>query len=139
MRRISFLIALLFVMIKVQSQSDFACITLSLNAQQAAWNRGSISDFMAAYWHSDSLQFIGSKGITYGWQKTFDNYLKSYDTKEKMGQLKFTLLEFKQFSPTAVFVIGKWQLEREKPVGGYFTLLWRKINGNWFIVCDHTS
>ncbi len=139
MRKISLLLVLFTTFMNAQTQGDRAAITQSLAEQQAAWNRGSIADFMKAYWQSDSLQFIGSKGITYGWQKTLDNYLKSYDTKEKMGQLNFTLLEFKQLSPTAVFVIGKWQLEREKPIGGHFTLLWRKINGNWFIVCDHTS
>lgn len=122
-----------------QVNADKAAITTSLTNQQAAWNKGSIAEFMTAYWHSDSLQFIGSKGITYGWQKTYENYLKSYNTAEKMGQLNFTILEMKQISATAVYVVGRWQLSREKPVGGHFTLLWRKIDGQWLIVSDHTS
>jgi ketosteroid isomerase-like protein len=37
-------------------------------------------------------------------------------------------------------VIGSWNLTRDKGnVGGYFSLLWRKINGKWKIVIDHTS
>jgi hypothetical protein len=36
--------------------------------------------------------FIGKSGITYGWQKTLDNYKKGYPDKEAMGKLHFTLL-----------------------------------------------
>ena len=39
-----------------------------MDVQQSLWNAGSIDDFMKLYWQSDSLEFIGSKGITYGWQ-----------------------------------------------------------------------
>ena len=56
-----------------------------------------------------------------------------------MGQLKFTILENKQLSENYIYIVGKWQLTKEKPVGGHFTLLWKKINGSWLIVSDHTS
>lgn len=115
--------------------------------QEAKWSEGDIRGFMEHYWKSDSLKFIGSKGITYGWQKTLDNYLKGYPNKEAMGVLTFEVLECTQLSPTAIYVIGKWNLKKDtsassvtgKPSGGHFTLLWKKINGNWVIVADHTS
>ena len=139
MRVLTVLLLCLVLELPAQSNADKMTITASLTAQQEAWNKGSIEEFMRAYWKSDSLQFIGSKGITYGWQKTLDNYLKSYDSSEKMGQLNFTILEMNQISETAVYVVGRWKLAREKPIGGHFTLLWRKINGQWLIVSDHTS
>lgn len=111
----------------------------NMKAQELAWNKGDIAGFMEYYWKSDSLKFIGSKGITYGWQKTYDNYIKGYPTKEAMGILKFTIKEITQLSKTSIYVIGQWNLEKEKPSGGYFTLLWKKINGQWVIVADHTS
>ncbi len=107
--------------------------------QQDSWNRGDVRGFMDYYWKSDSLKFIGSRGITYGWQKTLDNYLKAYPDKAAMGILKFTIVEASLLSDTAVYVIGKWELQKEKPVGGHFTLMWKKINGRWVIVSDHTS
>lgn len=110
-----------------------------MKAQELAWNKGDINGFMEYYWKSDSLKFIGSKGITYGWQKTYDNYIKGYPTKELMGILTFTIKEMTQLSKTSIYVIGQWQLSKEKPSGGYFTLLWKKINGLWVIVADHTS
>ena len=108
-------------------------------AQEQAWNNGNIPDFMKYYWNNDSLKFIGSKGITYGWQKTLENYLKSYPNKEAMGNLTFNIIEATQLSKTSIYVIGKWSLKKDKPAGGHFTLLWKKINSQWVIVADHTS
>lgn len=122
-----------------QTNSDIQTVLSSMNAQEQSWNKGDIPAFMQHYWKSDSLKFIGGKGITYGWQKTLDNYLKSYPDKVKMGILKFTIIETTQLSETSIYVIGKWELEKEKPAGGHFTLLWKKINGAWVIVSDHTS
>lgn len=110
-----------------------------MTIQEKFWNEGQIDGFMSMYWKNDSLEFIGSKGITYGWQNTLDNYKKSYPDKEAMGELKFTILSNKQLSKNYIYIIGKWQLTKEKPVGGHFTLLWKKINNNWFIISDHTS
>ena len=106
-------------------------IKLVMKFQESAWNRGDIPGFMKGYWNSDSLLFIGSKGPTYGYTKTLTNYLKSYPTAEKMGQLTFDF---------QAFVVGKWHLKRkEDDLEGHFTLLWKKIEGEWKIVVDHSS
>ncbi len=111
-----------------------------MKLQENAWNNFDIDGFMAHYWNSDSLMFIGSKGVTYGWKQTLANYKKNYNNKELMGVLTFTNLKFDVLSKNAVYVIGKWQINRkETQVGGHYTLLWKKINGKWVIVCDHTS
>lgn len=110
-----------------------------MKEQESSWNSGDIPAFMQHYWHNDSLMFIGSKSVTYGWQKTLDNYLKGYPDKAAMGTLKFTIVKSEQLSPESIYIIGKWELAREKPVGGHFTLLWKKITGKWVIVADHTS
>jgi hypothetical protein len=122
-----------------KSTVDVSSVINSMKIQENAWNNGNIKEFMNYYWKSDSLKFIGSKGIKYGWQQTLDNYLKSYPNKEAMGFLKFTIEESTQLSATSIYIIGKWELQKDKPVGGYFTLLWKKINGSWVIVSDHTS
>ncbi len=122
-----------------QYKGDLKTVSNIMSAQELAWNHADIRGFMDFYWKSDSLQFIGSKGITYGWQKTYDNYVKGYPDKEAMGTLKFTIKDMMQLSKTSIYVIGQWELTKEKPVGGYFTLLWKKINGQWVIVADHTS
>lgn len=121
------------------SQKEVKIVKENMKMQEEAWNKGDIKGFMEYYWKSDSLKFIGSKGITYGWQKTLDNYLKGYPTREAMGNLTFTIIEATPLSKTNIYVIGKWELKKEKPSGGHFTLLWRKIDKKWLIVSDHTS
>jgi hypothetical protein len=57
-----------------------------------------------------------------------------------MGKLRFEVLHVKRLSPDHFFVVGKWFLKRSAgDVGGHYTLLWKKINGAWVIVADHSS
>jgi hypothetical protein len=111
-----------------------------LALQDEEWNRGNIDGFMETYWKSDSLMFIGKSGITYGWQKTMDNYKKSYPDTAAMGKLRFDLIEFKPIGNNDCFVVGKWFLTRSiGNVNGVFTILLRKINNRWIIIADHSS
>ena len=123
-----------------RNRAEENAIRQVMNTQQEAWNRADIETFMEGYWKSDSLKFIGRNGITYGWQTTLDNYKKSYPTPDAMGKLTFTILTLDILSETSAFMIGRWHLKRanDEP-GGHFTLLWRKINGKWVIIADHTS
>ena len=115
-------------------------IQLVLHNQEKAWNDGDLEGFMKGYWKSDSLMFVGKSGITYGWQKTLDNYKKGYPDTAAMGKLHFDILDMKPVSEDNYFIIGKWHLIRSVGnIGGYFSLLFRKINGEWLIICDHTS
>lgn len=111
-----------------------------LAMQDAAWNKGNVEAFMQTYWNSDSLMFIGKNGVIYGWQQTLDNYKKSYPDTAAMGHLRFELVQLKELSSTAYFVVGKWFLTRTiGNLNGAFTLLLRKIKGKWLIVADHSS
>lgn len=112
-----------------------------LTRQNKNWNQGNISAFMEDYWKSDSLMFIGSKGVVYGWKATLDRYNKSYPDRATMGQLKFDIQKTDFHSKTTCWVLGKWHLTRPEKgdIGGYFTLILKKINGKWLIVSDHTS
>lgn len=115
-------------------------IKLVMKFQQSSWNRGDIPAYMKGYWNSDSLLFIGSKGPTYGYQKTLRNYLLSYPSSEKMGQLTFGFIKIEILSEQDAFVVGTWQLDRKEDVlKGHFSLLWKKIDGQWKIVADHSS
>ena len=111
-----------------------------LATQTAAWNRGEIDNFMNGYWENDSLMFIGKSGVTYGWTNTLNNYKKGYPDTAAMGKLVFTLIQVKKLSGKYYHVTGKWLLKRSiGDVGGHYTLLFKKINGRWVIVSDHSS
>jgi ketosteroid isomerase-like protein len=124
----------------VSFAQDKEAVIKVLTTQQDAWNRGDIDGFMQGYWKSDSLTFVNSTAPSYGWQTTLKHYKKSYPDKAAMGQLTFNILKVKVLDADNAFVLGGWRLKREKgALGGYFTLWFRKINGDWKIVCDHTS
>ena len=111
-----------------------------LAKQAEAWNRGDIGGFMEHYWKSDELTFSSGGETTRGWTRTKENYQRRYPTREQMGQLKFTQLEVTALGPAAALVLGRWRLERElAPVGGNFSLVMRRIDGQWLIIHDHTS
>jgi ketosteroid isomerase-like protein len=119
---------------------DARAIRKVMAAQTEAWNNGNIDEFMHGYWQNDSLKFIGKNGVTYGYTQTLANYKKNYNDTAKMGKLTFDILEVKRLSPEYYFVVGKWFLKRSVgDIGGTYTLLFRKINGKWVIVADHTS
>lgn len=131
---------LLTNIISFSQSKDETSIRQLLSDQTAAWNRGDIEGFMKGYWQNDSLMFIGKSGITYGWQKTLDNYKKGYPDTTAMGKLNFEILEIKRLSFQYFFITGKWHLQRTiGNLDGAFTLLFKKIKNNWVIIKDHSS
>ena len=136
-----FLLAIvLFASSTIGQSKDEIAVRNVLNQQTTAWNGGSIDNFMQGYWQSDSLMFIGKSGVTYGWQKTLDNYKKNYPDAAAMGKLGFTILQIKRLSVMYFFVVGKWHLARSiGDAGGCFTLIFKKIKNNWLIISDHSS
>jgi ketosteroid isomerase-like protein len=111
-----------------------------LQDQTAAWNNGDIDLFMKGYWKNDSLLFVGKNGPTYGYANTLNNYKKNYPNKDFMGKLQFTLLEVKPLAKQIWMVLGKWELIRNAGnISGHYTLIFKKINGEWVIIMDHSS
>jgi ketosteroid isomerase-like protein len=139
MKKLIFSCFLLLISYFSYAQDRQAIVKL-MTDQQTAWSNGDIEGFMQGYWKSDSLMFIGKRGPAYGWQTTLDNYKKTYPDKAAMGKLTFRIDKVEFLGKHDAFVMGAWSLAREKDnPGGYFTLWFRKIKGEWKIVCDHTS
>jgi len=124
-----------------QKSSDRQEIIKTMARQNENWNTGNIDAFMEDYWKSDSLMFIGKSGVIYGWKATLDRYHKTYPDLATMGKLKFDIQKIDFHSATTCWVLGKWHLTRPEKgdIGGFFTLVLKKINGKWLIVSDHTS
>ncbi len=115
-------------------------ILKSMLKSQDCWNAGDLEGFMHNYWHSDSLKFIGKNGITYGWDATLNRYKASYPDREKQGTLTFDFIHLEKISDDSWFQVGKYtQVRKKDTLSGHFSLLWKKINGQWRIVADHSS
>jgi ketosteroid isomerase-like protein len=131
---------LLITKMGYSQNQDETAIRNILQHQITHWNEGNIEQFMHGYWENDSLVFIGKKGPVYGYNKTLNNYKNGYPNKDYMGILSFDILSVKPLGKDYYFVIGKFHLDRK--VGeaeGHFTLLFRKIDGVWKIIADHSS
>ena len=84
--------------------------------------------------------FIVKNGVTYGYQNTLMNYKKNYGSAEAMGILSFDLVKVQHLSSDYYYVVGKWHLKRTiGDVGGHYDLLFRKVDGSWVIIADHSS
>ncbi len=111
-----------------------------LNKQVAAWNRGDTDAFLDGY-ASDTV-FVGER-MTRGIEDLKKRYSAQYPTRASMGKLSFYDLEIHPMGKDNAYVIGRWQLEREKEgggnVAGVYSLVFKRTAIGWKIVLDHTN
>ncbi len=136
-----FITCLNFTTFGQKQQRDIQQVRAILARQEKAWNQGQIDEFMVGYWPSDSLMYMGKSGIKYGYNTTLSNYKKNYPDRAAMGALTFNLKKVEPLSRKVIFVVGSWHLARPQigDIGGYFSLIFRKIHGQWYITSDHSS
>lgn len=131
---------LVLLVMYAQGQDGSTDIKKLLEQQTKSWNKGDVEGFMQTYWKSDSLLFIGKSGVTRGWNQTLANYKKAYPGKEAMGTLSFDIIKITLLTAADSFVVGKWTLTRTVgDLSGHYTLLLKKIKGQWKIIADHSS
>lgn len=136
---LTLLTTVIFLTASAQNKDEQTIRNL-LARQMSDWNKGNIAGFMKGYWNNDSLLFVGKNGPNYGYRTTLQNYLKSYPDTTAMGKLNFDILKVQALSPDCYFVLGKWMLKRTiGNLSGHYTLILRKIKGEWVIVSDHSS
>ncbi len=125
------------------SVTDATAIEAVLHRQQSAWNRGDIETFMAeGYWRSAELSFYSGGRVSKGFDSVLAGYIRRYrEGGAETGQLEFSELDIDVLSADAAVVRGHWDVDfaAKTDVGGLFTLIFRKTDGAWRIVHDHTS
>jgi len=136
--------SLLFIPLVTYSQnlssSDSLKIINVLETQKIAWNNNDIDEFMNGYFNSEKLVFSGKSGPVYGWKSTKERYLTKYNSKELMGNLKFDIDNIFLVKRGVAILLGKFYLKREiGDASGFFTLVFKKVKGKWYIISDHTS
>ena len=115
-----------------------------LEEQANCWNAGDLEGYMNGYWQSSRLSFNGAGSFQRGWDQVLDNYRSRYPDAAAMGHLKLNRLEVNELGEDAAYVLGRWYVRstdeyRPDDKGGTFTLVMRRIDGDWKIVHDHTS
>lgn len=119
---------------------EAATITALLKAQDAAWNAGDIDGFMHGYWPSPELRFASGGEVVYGFDATLARYKLRYPGREGMGTLTTSEYVIDILSGDAAIAHGRWNVETgEGQASGLYTLVLRKIDGQWLIVSDTTT
>tara|TARA_B100000945_G_scaffold295335_1_gene272742 strand:- start:1432 stop:1863 length:432 start_codon:yes stop_codon:yes gene_type:complete len=122
------------------AEKDSLKILNVLETQRQAWNNFDIDEFMQGYLKTDKLVFSGSNGPIYGWNFVKQRYLNTYSSNELMGYLDFEINDLFLITKKVALLLGKFNIKRDdENLSGYFTLVFKKIKGNWYIVSDHTS
>ncbi|MFN2384335.1 MAG: nuclear transport factor 2 family protein [Gemmatimonadota bacterium] len=117
-----------------------AAVVEVLDDQVAVWNRGDIEAFMQGYWESPELVFTSGGHVQRGWRTTLERYRATYgSSRESMGTLSFHHLEVHSLADDVAWALGRWALRGREDMGGVFTLVLRRIDGDWRIIHDHTS
>ena len=126
---------------KSRDSSEVRKIRAVLDRQVEAWNRRDLEHFMAGYLNSEDLTFFSGGSNVSGWQTTLDRYRSRYQSEgAEMGRLEFTDTQIEMLGPASAFVRGHWRLKMSSSEpGGLFTLIFRKLHGEWKIIHDHTS
>lgn len=112
----------------------------TLQQQIADWNRGDIDAFMRSYWKDPNVRFASGGDIKRGWAPVLEQYKLRYPDKSAMGKLTTAELDVTALSTDSALAFGRWIVTAEgQDVCGLFSLVWRRIDGSWVIVHDHTS
>lgn len=127
---------------------DAAAIRQVLGQQQAAWNRGDVTEFMRGYKDAPDTTFVGT-GVRKGYRAILDSYRKHYATKAQMGRLSFSAIDVRllpgaQGEVSYAIVTGRFHLDRSAhgeaaQDDGVFSLLWQRTPAGWKIILDHSS
>lgn len=113
------------------------------------WNRGNLDRFLAIYSDDPATSFTTDKGVARGKAGIRARYIAGY--AEQFGesaaarplQLSFTFEDFRTIGADHALLIARWKLvtngDEKGATTGMTSLLFRRENGGWRIVADHSS
>ena len=131
------LFASILMTAQTTKNNDKEAILSVLDQQEKAWNTYDLEGFMQGYWKSDSLQFFGSNGVTFGWNNTLERYKTVYPSKDYSGTLTFKIHQISRIEKKSYYVMGEYFLSRKVgDANGIFMIIFKKIDGEWKIIAD---
>lgn len=111
-----------------------------LERQIADWNRGDIDAFMTGYRQSDDVRFASGGDVKTGWATVLNDYKARYPDRGAMGYLRTVEQDITALGADSALVFGRWIVTAgESAYCGLYTLVLRRMDGQWVIVHDHTS
>lgn len=111
-------------------------VSVRLEQQRAAWNRGDLESFCADY--SDDCVFLSPTGLSRGRVEVLERYTRKYGAaKETMGTLSFEVVD-EEIGADMVALAMRWKLSwpHQTDAAGLTLIVWHKINNKWRLTQD---
>jgi ketosteroid isomerase-like protein len=125
------------------THSSSADVRAVLDAQQDAWNRGEVEQFLrAGYRASPELTFYSGGDVVRGFDEMLRRFLERYQSAGKeTGRLDFSDVEVVLLGTEHALARGRWlvDFQAQDDQAGLFTLVLERRPEGWRIVHDHTS
>lgn len=114
-------------------------VLATLNAQIAAWNEGNLNAFMDTYWNDNDLKLVSGTKVTKGWSSTMKQYRTRYTDESGLGRLSLEKTDAQMVTDDVAVVTGRFNHAGADSVSsGAFTLVFKRADGVWRIVHDHS-
>lgn len=112
-----------------------------LNESARAWNAGDLDGFVYWYRRGPETSFLGSSGLTHGWEAIRDRYAPGFEPGADRDSLRFEGLESRPLAPGLGLATARYVLYQADSVTatGVFTLILRDTPDGWRIIHDHSS
>ena len=116
-------------------------IQKELDAMLVAWNKDDLDAHIAPY--ADSATWTTATGLLRGRAAIRETLVRSFlRGSDLVGELSFGKAEFRRLGPDAMMTNGSFRvgnLPSGKSIDGQSTLIWKRIDGRWRILHDHSS
>jgi uncharacterized protein (TIGR02246 family) len=116
-------------------------VTKALLAQQAAWNKGDLTAYLAFY--KDTPETQATLGLPVrGIGNIRANYKAAFPTPATMGTLEESNVEVRPLGEAFALATGKYELQRDRKHGGKtegaFTDILEKTPDGWKLIFSET-
>lgn len=117
-------------------------VTKVVLAQEAAWNKGDLDQYLAHYKDAKDTEAI-LNGPVRGLGNIQAAFHTSFPNRDAMGQLEQSEVEVKELGPDYALATGRYRLQRNKRNGGdaqgNFTEVFEKTAKGWMLVFSETT
>ncbi len=118
-----------------------AAVDALLDSSAEAWNGGDLDGFLYWYERSPETTFMGSTGLTRGWNTVRGRYVERFQPGAERDSLRFEDLETRPLGPGLGLATARYVLFQGDSITshGVFTLVLEETSEGWRIVHDHSS
>lgn len=122
--------------------SQIRKIKQSINNLVVCWNRSDVDCALGHYYGNDAI-YISKTGPIFGKNDIINYFTHMLSDKKtgkiNLGELKLNVLFCKKIDSTHILTLQEYHFKENDSAPlreGYDTLIWEKINQDWFIIYD---